>query len=261
MGQCKWSTPPATAWLSSRIPGFIAAQNEKGPTGKGTQAVSQYKRETRDLFFEMWTPEREAREWAEAEEKAVEEEQAEMVAAGRSTLSAAQVTKRDSRLKEANEREVFASHDEWKQKRISVSLILYAMKAKRVLIVPQQLRSWFYNHHPRKKSNEPTIKIVLGNERERGVLSQTQIYSKSHYGRVKQEADIEASSLAPHMQLQARNKTIARALEAESQEVKDEVKRMYEKMKQERAENIAALKTVFTMASSDMDPTPLDRFR
>lgn len=126
--------------------------------------------------------------------------------------------------------------------------------------MPQQLKQWFYNHHPRKKSNEPTIKIVLGQERERGVLSQAQIYSKSHYSRLKEEADKNAGEVDPRMQLSARNKTIARALEEESQEVKDDIKRQYEAMKRERAESLKALESVFKMASNN-EPTPVDRLR
>lgn len=117
MVQAKWGTPPITEWLHGRFPALLDAQKAKKP-----HLVTQFHKETRDLFFQQWTPEREADEWAEAERKAVEIEEAEMLAANRTKLTAAQTLKRESREKEAKERVVYATYESWKGARTPVSI-------------------------------------------------------------------------------------------------------------------------------------------
>lgn len=124
----------------------------------------------------------------------------------------------------------------------------------------QQLNTWFYNHNPEKKSGQPTIKIVLGREKERTVLTETQIYSKEFGDRVKEKADLAAGMVAPAYRLDARNKAAARALADESEAVKEEVRRRHEEMKRERLAAAATLQSTLSTQGA-AQPTPMQQLR
>lgn len=111
MGQ-NWGPPPVTAWLVGRVPGFLAAQKNK--------TVSAFKKETRDMFFDQWDQEKEAREWEEAHKQAEQEEEAEMLAANRTTRTATQEKKREARKREREERAKLTTYELWKKTRVSV---------------------------------------------------------------------------------------------------------------------------------------------
>lgn len=126
----------------------------------------------------------------------------------------------------------------------------------------QQIKSWYYNHHPQKQSNLPSIKIVMGAETRPKVLTEAQIYAKTYYpDRVKEQADASASLVAPKYRLDARNKATALALANEDEAVKQEVRRRREEMKKEREEGMRAAQSIFALSEGGRDRTPEEKMR
>lgn len=103
---------------------------------------------------------------------------------------------------------------------------------------------------------------MIGAEKRKTVLTETQIYSKTYYpARVKAQADVNAALVEPKYKLDARNKAVSRALAEEDDDVKAEMRRKHEEMKEERVKGLKALETVFRLGEGDAVKSPEECLR
>lgn len=117
MGALSWTTPQQAAYLWSQMPEFLASQ---GATHAQRERMRIFHAKVKEYFFARWTAAVEADEFREADRKADDEENAAMIAAGRTEPTAAQKAKQGAREARRAERVLFADEAAWVDARTPV---------------------------------------------------------------------------------------------------------------------------------------------